>query len=134
MADKEDWPPLLGVGEHALDLEDLKSLCVDAFPLSTTRAIIFEKFAEIVRDLRRCSIPAQLVIDGSFLTLEIDPDDIDFALVVSHEFCEALVFNPMIRSYIQKGRGKGEGLYTRVEDGSKIPKETRTEDLKRMKQ
>lgn len=43
-------------------------------------------FKNIYRRAQNLDIEGDLVIDGSFLTEEIDPDDIDFALVVSPEF------------------------------------------------
>lgn len=46
-------------------------------------------FQRIVGDLRRLQIRADIVVDGSFVTQEIDPDDIDFAVVVSPEFYES---------------------------------------------
>ncbi len=47
-------------------------------------------------------IPAEVVVDGSFLTEEIDPDDIDFAVIVSQTYfdsCEgeSLAFLEWIR-------------------------------------
>jgi hypothetical protein len=46
-------------------------------------------FQQIVDDLERLQIQADIVVDGSFLTQEIDPDDIDFAVVVSPSFYES---------------------------------------------
>jgi hypothetical protein len=90
MADKEDWPPIFSPGEHPLTFEALRSWCVDGFPLSKTRLQIFEGFSRIFHNLRRLSVPAELVVDGSFLTEEIDPEDIDFAVVVSEQYYESL--------------------------------------------
>lgn len=83
MAEKEDWSPLLKPGEHILCLEELCVLCVEFFHLSKERSAIFAGFKKILRELDRMEIPADLVIDGSFLTEEIDPDDIDFAVIVT---------------------------------------------------
>jgi hypothetical protein len=89
MAEKEDWPPLLRPGEHVLCLEELFILCVQFFALSKERNSIFAGFGKIVQELDRLDIPADLIIDGSFLTEEIDPDDIDFAVVVSQEYFDS---------------------------------------------
>jgi hypothetical protein len=89
MAEKEDWPPLLTPGEHVLCLEELFILCVEYFHLSKERRVIFAGFRKIVRELDRMEIPADLVVDGSFLTEEIDPDDIDFAVVISQEYFDS---------------------------------------------
>ena len=90
MAEKEDWPPLLKPGEHVLCLEHLFVLCVELFHLSKERRPIFTGFKRILRELDRMEIPADLVINGSFLTEEIDPDDIDFAVIVAAEYFESL--------------------------------------------
>jgi len=46
-------------------------------------------FERIFRDLLGLKIVGDIVIDGSFLTEEIEPDDIDFTLVVTPEFYKA---------------------------------------------
>jgi len=87
MSDRvSDCPPLLPAGEHPFDLEQLKAITVYNFPLSTTRREVFSGFERLIRDLRGVQILGDVVIDGSFLTEEINPDDIDFALCVAPEF------------------------------------------------
>lgn len=61
---------------------------MDAFPLSTTRAAIFEGFSRLIRRLTEARIVCDLVVDGSFLTEEIEPEDIDLAVVVTPVFYE----------------------------------------------
>ena len=80
---KEDFPPLLQSGEHPFAVEALRSICVDDFPLSKTRKEIMGGFERIYADLIRLKIPCDIVFDGSFLTKEIDPDDVDFTVVVT---------------------------------------------------
>jgi hypothetical protein len=86
---KTDLPPLLPPGEHRLSIDELCSLCVDNFPLSETRREIMGGFGRILGDLAGLLIPCDIVVDGSFLTQEIDPDDIDFVVVVTPEFYES---------------------------------------------
>jgi len=83
-----DCPPLLPAGEHDVGIEQIKDLCVKRFPLSQTRKEIMKGLNTIINDLRRLVIPCHLIIDGSFLTEEINPDDVDLALVVEPEFYE----------------------------------------------
>ena len=45
-------------------------------------------FRRIVAMLEKENVPCELVVDGSYLTEEIEPDDIDFAVVVTPEFYE----------------------------------------------
>src|SRR5690348_14934848 len=87
--EKEDFPPLLPAGEHVLSVEEIRSMCVDDFPLSVTRAEIMRGFEIIFSELLAFGIPCDIVFDGSFLTKEIDPDDVDFAVVVTPEFFES---------------------------------------------
>ena len=93
MSDRiSDCPPLFPAGEHVLTMEQLREKCVDAFPISKTRQKIMAGFEHIFMLGVGFGIIGDLVIDGSFLTEEIDPDDIDFAVVVSPEFydhCDA---------------------------------------------
>lgn len=84
-----DLPPLLPRGIHALTMEELRRIGVYRFPLSTTRRQIFAGFERIACDLVAATIICDLVVDGSFLTEEIEPDDIDFAVCVSAEFYES---------------------------------------------
>jgi len=70
-------------------MDEIQTLCVQSFPLSKTRNEIMHGFRRIVEDLERLQIPSDIVVDGSFLTQEIDPDDIDFAVVVSPAIFES---------------------------------------------
>jgi hypothetical protein len=84
-----DLPPLLAPGVHPLTAQDLYLLCVKPFSLSQTRNPIFAGLSRILSDIDRLRICCSLVVDGSFLTEEIDPADIDFAVCVSFEVFEA---------------------------------------------
>src|SRR5216684_5633553 len=89
MSDRvSDCPPLLTAGKHPFTLEQIKVVGVYNFPLSKTRRDIFGGFEKIIQDLNSLRIIGDIVVDGSFLTEEIDPDDIDFTLCVSPDFYE----------------------------------------------
>jgi hypothetical protein len=83
-----DCPPLLSPGEHVLSIEQIRELCIPKFPLSTSRKPIMDGFLKIVGMLEQESISCELLVDGSYLTDEIEPDDIDFTVVVTPEFYE----------------------------------------------
>ena len=83
-----DLPGLLPNGIHELTLNGLIEIAVTKFPLSHARPIIMEGFQRIVQMLNREIITGDLIIDGSYLTQEIDPKDIDFTLCVSPQFYE----------------------------------------------
>ncbi len=84
-----DLPPLLAPGVHPISVEWLQEHCVTAFPLSRTRPHILQGLNRICRQLQELAIPCSLIIDGSFLTEEIDPLDIDFAVCVTPEYYES---------------------------------------------
>ena len=80
MPPKPDFPPLLPEGLHAKALEDLQSLCVNNFPLSSSRPRLMSGLRMLVRALSEAGVHADLWIDGSFLTLKLNPEDIDVVL------------------------------------------------------
>jgi len=47
-------------------------------------------FRQIVAMLEKEGISCELIVDGSYLTEEIQPDDIDFAVVVTPDFLRPL--------------------------------------------
>ncbi len=71
---------------HLVDVDRLYHTGVHRFPLSKRRPLIFKGFMEIVCKLVEHAIRGDLIINGSFLTQEIEPNDIDFALCVSDDF------------------------------------------------
>jgi hypothetical protein len=81
-----DFPALLEPGMHVLDVDRLYYIGVHCFPLSKRRPLILKGFVTIVCKLVEHAIRGDLIIDGSFLTQEIEPNDIDFALCVSDDF------------------------------------------------
>ena len=81
-----DFPGLLPGGVHAIDIDHLLYLGVHRLPLSKRRAAIMAGFMEIACKLVEHAIVGDIIIDGSFLTEEIEPDDLDFTLCVSQDF------------------------------------------------
>jgi hypothetical protein len=59
---------------------ELRTLCVDGFPLSTTRASIMDGLSEVVARLRVAGIDSEVWVDGSFMSQKIDPDDVDIVV------------------------------------------------------
>jgi hypothetical protein len=89
MPEKEEYPPLLGSGFHVITLSDLRKLCVDGFPLSTTRNELMRNLEKVYAILMTAGVVGDLWIDGSFLTKKIDPRDVDLVLRVDSAFYEA---------------------------------------------
>lgn len=72
-----DYPPLLPFGLHRGTAADVRDLCVDRFPRSTTRGIIMDKLEEILHALGTAKLSGEFWIDGSFLTEKIEAKDVD---------------------------------------------------------
>jgi hypothetical protein len=81
---KIEFPPLLPAGLHEMFLPALRQLCVDGFPLSTVRAALMGGIEAVCGSLSAALIPAQVWIDGSFMTRKIDPADADLAVRLSY--------------------------------------------------
>jgi hypothetical protein len=88
VSDKEEFPPLLEPGFHAMTLAEVHARCVTAFPLSTTRLAVMAGLEKFVGMLRAQGVRGELWIDGSFMTSKIDPEDADVVLVVQSSFYE----------------------------------------------
>jgi hypothetical protein len=89
MSDRiSDSPPLLPAGEHILTPDELRDIGVYKFPLSKTRRDIGKGIDRMLDGLAAVKILGELVVDGSFLTEEIDPSDVDFTLIVTPTFYE----------------------------------------------
>jgi hypothetical protein len=77
-----DYPSLFPLGFHHLSLSDVEQVCVDLFPLSTTRPEIMNGLRQFVKRMDDARIVGELWLDGSFLTEKIDPKDVDVLLRV----------------------------------------------------
>ncbi len=64
-----------------MDLAAFRVLCVDAFPLSTRRPVIFETLMDLHEKLVALAAPCELWLDGSFLSEKLEPDDLDLTIV-----------------------------------------------------
>ena len=74
---------MLPDGLHQCTIEEIQAQCVDAFPHSNSRPQLFTGLRALVQVLSTDGIPADLWIDGSFVTMKLHPGDIDVLLYVS---------------------------------------------------
>jgi hypothetical protein len=84
-----DCRPLLESGLHEKTLAEIRSLAVEPFKLSHTRQEIWYGLNRFLDTIIEAGIEGEVVLDGSFLTEEIDPEDVDLALCVTLEFYDA---------------------------------------------
>jgi hypothetical protein len=76
-----------GFGKKSL--EELQEIAVTPFARSKTRAGIMGRFASLAAEFARLRIEGELIVDDSFVTEEIDPQDIDFTLCVASSFYDS---------------------------------------------
>ncbi|HIE9582716.1 TPA: DUF6932 family protein [Klebsiella variicola subsp. variicola] len=102
------FPPLLSPGFHDLDDAQVKSLCVDAFPESVRRSMLYCNYIQLVSDIRNinkqfnCFI--EVWVDGSFTTEKPEPDDIDILLVIDSYRLNLVpvMFQPQIEKFLNR--------------------------------
>lgn len=83
---KSEYPGLLPLGWHQKSMAELRKVCVDRFPLSSTRDMIMGGLEDIVNKLRSHNLVGDLWVNGSFMTEKINPNDVDVVLFVDGEF------------------------------------------------
>ncbi|EAW1232671.1 hypothetical protein DUC38_22435 [Salmonella enterica subsp. enterica serovar Saintpaul] len=84
--DKPCFLPLLPPGFHDFDDDKIKSLCVEAFPNSVRRSMLYCNYIQLIEQFRainqQCRCFSEVWIDGSFTTQKPEPDDVDILVVV----------------------------------------------------
>lgn len=83
--------PLLGPGHHVMTMADLRDITVTRFADSRLRKELFTKLERLVGELCELKIPCDLWIDGSYLTDEDEPWDIDIAVRVMDDVMASLM-------------------------------------------
>lgn len=81
----DDFPPLLPVGFHAMDLQGVRHLCVGRFQPSITRPIIMDGLEQIIVKLQKTGFKLEVWVNGSFLTEKMNPMDSDIVIKVMGE-------------------------------------------------
>jgi len=102
------FPPLLPPGFHALDDESLKQLCVDAFPNSERRGMLYCNYIQLMTNIRsinsqfKCFV--EVWVDGSFTTEKPEPDDIDMLLVIDYDQLNLVppMFQPQVERLLDR--------------------------------
>ena len=86
---KEEFPPLLPQGFHDRTLDSLGAEFLEPFPVSVTRALLLQELSRVVTDLAAKGVRGYVWLDGSFITAKVDPNDIDFLLVMESDLYDA---------------------------------------------
>lgn len=85
MNDRFDQFGNLMLGKHEFTFPDFWEQFVVSFPLSNTRLTIGKGFANFLLDLLAVFETIEIWADGSFTTMEVDPNDIDTVTVVHND-------------------------------------------------
>jgi len=69
-------------GMHVVSLTAVRKYLVNDFSHSRTRGRLYEKFIRYISALRRRVRLIGAVVDGSYVTNKVDPNDIDLSVIV----------------------------------------------------
>jgi hypothetical protein len=96
-----EYVPLWAPGLHVVAFGDLKSMCVDAFVESTSRATIFDGLSVLLSELASHGAKGEIWVDGSFVTKKTNPKDCDLVFAADGiQLSDAS--NTVLREYVKK--------------------------------
>lgn len=84
-----EYPPLLESGLHEQTLGELWELCVERFTERSTRFLLMRRLQQVVHALEDEHIPAEIWVDGSFLTQKPEPNDVDIVVFFPAEILDS---------------------------------------------
>ena len=88
LSSKLEYPPLLGPGMHEMTLREVRQVCVDDFPLSTSRDDIMTQLEQMFDLFSQNGVACCVWLDGSFMTHKINPCDVDLVVCVPSDFAD----------------------------------------------
>ncbi|WP_437216652.1 DUF6932 family protein [Pectobacterium sp. LFLA-215] len=99
--EKLSFPPLLTPGFYDFDDAMMKSLCVDNFPESKRRGMLYCNYIQLIEKFRTFTQQfgcfQEIWIDGSYTTSKPEPDDIDILVV-----CDAAKLDSLPQQFQQQ--------------------------------
>lgn len=102
--EKISYPPLFEPGFHDMDEEALRHACVECFPESSRRNMLYCNFIQVLESIREFARQhgcfSEIWIDGSYTTHKPEPDDIDILLVCDWQNVNSVPV--MLRNEIDK--------------------------------
>ena len=87
---KPEYDPLLPAGFHDIELDNLDNLFVDNFVNNTRRSHLVSQLRIFLTELSKVKAKFEIWLDGSFLTIKDEPDDIDLLIVYDKNQINAL--------------------------------------------
>ena len=90
---KLEYDPLLPAGFHDIDIDNLDDLFVNNFGNNTRRSHLVSQLRIFLNELSKVNAKFEIWLDGSFLTLKDEPDDIDLLIVYDRNQINTLNIN-----------------------------------------
>lgn len=90
MTEKIEYPALFEPGNFRSALVGIRRACVDPFPDSVRRPIIFSALCVLHQTLSSNGLVCRIHIDGSFTTRKPEPDDVDVVCEFGFEDIEMI--------------------------------------------
>src|SRR5205809_6717643 len=96
---------LLPEGIHDCSLNELRQR-FGSFQTSDRRPRLYQRFEELVSELRTLRMPLVIYVDGSFVTRNPRPNDVDLILALPTEWDLAAELSPNIYNLLSKNQVK----------------------------
>lgn len=96
-------------GIHIGTLDEIKAR-FGSFRVSDRRPRMFAQLIELIRELQRSNFFVALIIDGSFVTGEPTPNDIDVILVLHQDHDRAADLSPADYALMDRSAGRRFGF------------------------
>lgn len=74
------------MGFHEKTLKELHELCVSPFEGSSSRSFIMQGLETVALEILAAKIEAKIWVDGSFMSVKLNPGDVDILVEVRGEF------------------------------------------------
>lgn len=94
---------LLPEGVHDCTLEEIRER-FGSFQRTDARCRLFERLEAFVRDARASGIVVAVIVDGSFVTDEDVPNDVDVIVVLRHDHDFTATLRPLPYNMVSKSQ------------------------------
>ena len=93
---KTDWPALLVAGMHHMNIDELGDAALRGALATDRRLELFSRLVAYIQAITATGCRAEAWIDGSFMTANPDPSDIDIAIFIHQESLNSMVHDEQL--------------------------------------